>query len=281
MAQEYSWKLDKKQKISLKDYDPSYSAGLKKDNAADLFKSSNAELDQLQELCYAAASHSVLIILQGMDTSGKDGTIRHVMSNLNPQGCQVVSFKAPTSEELSHDFLWRVHKAAPAKGMLGIFNRSHYEDVLIVRVHSLATEEQWQRNYDHINHFEKLLADKNTIILKFFLHISSEEQAERLLAREQDETKRWKLSAGDYEERKYWEQYQQAFDDLLEKCSTEYAPWYIIPANKKWFRNLAVADALVKALRPYRDDWEKALRRRGEQNYQELLDARKQGRGIL
>jgi PPK2 family polyphosphate:nucleotide phosphotransferase len=271
---DYVWKLDSGKKVSLKDFDPSYSGKLKKDDAPSELDKLYGELGELQELLYAAGHNAVLVVLQGMDTSGKDGTISHVMSSVNPQGCRVTSFKAPTSEELAHDFLWRVHANTPGKGMLGIFNRSHYEDVLIVRVHNLLPEADWKANYDHINNFEKLLTGTGTIIVKFFLHISKDEQAERLQAREDDTAKRWKINAGDYKERNFWDEYQQAYEDLLEKCSTENAPWYIVPADRKWFRNLAIARTLVETLRPYRKDWEKALDARGKAAYDELLQYR-------
>lgn len=271
---DYAWKLDAQKKISLKDFDPSYSAKLKKEDAAAELDKLHKELGELQEILYAAGHNGVLIVLQGMDTSGKDGTISHVMSNVNPQGCRVTSFKAPTSEEAAHDFLWRIHANTPAKGMMGIFNRSHYEDVLIVRVHNLLPEADWKANYDHINNFEKLLTGTGTIVLKFFLHISKEEQAERLQAREDDKEKRWKISYSDYKERDFWDDYQEAYEDLLEKCSTAHAPWFVVPANRKWFRNLAIARAIVESLRPYRDEWEKALKVRGEASYDELLKYR-------
>lgn len=272
----YVLKLDGKKKISLKDYPTNEDGGLQKAKAQPLLDKLSAELGELQELCYAAAHNSVLIVLQGMDTSGKDGTIRSVMSSVNPQGCQVVSFKAPTAQELAHDFLWRVHMAAPSKGMITIFNRSQYEDVLVVRVHNLVPEKTWEKRYEHINNFEKQLADDSgTIILKFFLHISQEEQLERLAAREDEVDKRWKLAVGDYKERLYWDEYNRAYDAILEKCSTSYAPWYVIPADRKWFRNLAIAEAIVEALRPYRADWEKELRQRGEIAYQQVLEMRK------
>jgi PPK2 family polyphosphate:nucleotide phosphotransferase len=272
----YAPKLDGNKKISLKDYPTKEDGGLKKEKAEPLLEKLSAELGELQELCYAAAHNAVLIVLQGMDTSGKDGTIRSVMSSVNPQGCQVVSFKAPTAQELAHDFLWRVHLAAPSKGMITIFNRSHYEDVLVVRVHDLVPEKTWQKRYEHINNFEKQLADDNgTIILKFFLHISQEEQLERLAAREDEINKRWKLAVGDYKERLYWDEYTSAYDAILEKCSTHYAPWYVVPADRKWFRNLAIAEAIVEALRPYRADWERELRQRGEIAYQQVLAMRK------
>ena len=272
---DYVWKLDSGKKVSLKDFDPSHSFKLKKADAPPLLEKTHQELADLQELLYAAGHNGVLIVLQGMDTSGKDGTISHVMSNVNPQGCRVTSFKAPTSEEMAHDFLWRVHANTPGKGMMGIFNRSHYEDVLIVRVHNLLPEANWRANYDHINNFENLLAGTGTIILKFFLHISKEEQAERLQAREDEVAKRWKINASDYKERQFWDDYQKAYEDLLEKCSTERAPWFIVPSDRKWFRNLAIAQTIVETLRPYRKEWEKALEARGEAAYKELLDYRK------
>jgi PPK2 family polyphosphate:nucleotide phosphotransferase len=208
---------------------------------------------------YAAGKNSVLMILQGMDTSGKDGAIRAVMANLNPQGCRVESFKVPTSHELAHDFLWRIHRVTPELGIFGVFNRSHYEDVLVVRVHELVPEEVWKGRYDQINHFESLLASSGTIVLKFFLHISKEEQEERLRAREEEVGKAWKLSAGDWREREHWDAYQAAYEDALSKCSTDAAPWYIVPADRKWFRNLAITETLVETLRPYRDSWKEAL----------------------
>jgi len=206
------WKVDEGSKVNLKDYDPNYTDKQADKNAADAeLQHLSDELGELQELMTAAGHHSLLIILQGMDTSGKDGTIRHVLSHVNPQGCEVHSFKAPTSEELAHDFLWRIHKVTPPKGIIGIFNRSQYEDVLIVRVHNLVSKDVWSRRYGEINDFEKLLANSGTIILKFFLHISKDEQGRRLQAREQDIDKAWKVNAGDWSERKYWEDYQQAY----------------------------------------------------------------------
>jgi PPK2 family polyphosphate:nucleotide phosphotransferase len=191
----------------------------------------------------------VLIILQGMDTAGKDGTIRHVMSGLTPQGVRVTSFKAPTEEELAHDFLWRVHQAVPRHGDLGIFNRSHYEDVLVVRVHELVPRHVWKGRYEQINEFEKMLTENRTIILKFFLHISKQEQKDRLEARLKDPDRNWKLTLKDVQERQYWSDYCEAYEEALTRCSTEWAPWHIIPANHKWYRNLLVAEIIVKTLR--------------------------------
>lgn len=205
-------------------------------------------LEALQERLYANGDRSVLIVLQGMDTSGKDGTIKHVMSGVNPQGCKVVSFKPPSPEELGHDFLWRVHQKAPSKGQIGIFNRSHYEDVLITRVHGWVSEMVVKQRFNQIKEFEELLHENGTTILKFFLHISKDEQKERLEERLHDPEKRWKFNEGDLEERKLWKNYMEAFEDMMAATSTDHAPWYIVPANRKWYRNLMVADRVVAAL---------------------------------
>jgi PPK2 family polyphosphate:nucleotide phosphotransferase len=255
----YAHKVTPGTRVRLHDIDPGANGGLTKEEGRARFAELNAELDVMQEELYAAGIHALLLILQGMDTAGKDGAIRNVMLNLNPQGCRVESFKAPTEEELAHDFLWRVHKVVPRKGMVGVFNRSHYEDVLVVRVHSLVPELVWRARYDQINAFERLLADTGTIIVKCFLHISKEEQEQRLRAREEDVAKAWKLSAGDWRERERWGDYMAAYEEALTRCSTDHAPWYIIPANRKWYRDLAISEALVETLRPYRDDWRRAL----------------------
>jgi PPK2 family polyphosphate:nucleotide phosphotransferase len=270
----YAYNIEPGKKVKLKDYDPDRHPGLDKEQGRAEFAKLNAELDVLQEELYAAGMHSVLMVLQGMDTSGKDGAIRNVLLNVNPQGCRVESFKVPTEEELAHDFLWRVHKVTPRKGILGVFNRSHYEDVLVVRVHKLAPEQVWKARYDHINNFERLLADNRTILLKFFLHISKEEQEQRLLDREQEIEKAWKLSAGDWRERAYWDDYQKAYEDVLTRCSSDYAPWYIVPANRKWFRDLAISEALVARLRQYRGEWRAALEEISERRRAELAALR-------
>jgi PPK2 family polyphosphate:nucleotide phosphotransferase len=205
-------------------------------------------LEELQERLYANGTRSVLIVLQGMDSSGKDGTIKHVMSGVNPQGCKVVSFKAPSSEEQGHDFLWRVHQKAPSKGQICIFNRSHYEDVLITRVHGWVSDKVVKQRFDQIKGFEELLYESGTTILKFFLHISKVEQKERLEERIRDPEKRWKFNEGDLEERKLWKNYMDAFEDMMAATSTNHAPWYIVPANRKWYRNFVVADLVVEAL---------------------------------
>lgn len=209
----------------------------------------NEELEELQELLYAEHKHKVLIVLQGMDTSGKDGVIRHVFEGVNPQGVRVASFKTPTAEELDHDYLWRIHKQTPARGEIVIFNRSHYEDVLIVRVHTLVAPEIWGKRFDQINHFEKMLAEEGTTTLKFYLHISSDEQKERLIERLEHPHKRWKFNPNDIKERALWSEYQKAYEDVLEKTSTPWAPWYLVPADRKWYRNLVVASVLVDKLK--------------------------------
>lgn len=276
MSTELVWKVKKDTKVDLKDYHPGYTDDADRASADAQVKQLGAELSDLQELLAAAQHQSLLVILQGMDTSGKDGTIRHVLSKVNPQGCQVHSFKEPTQEELQHDFLWRVHKVTPAKGVMGIFNRSHYEDVLIARVHNLVPPQVWSRRYEEINHFEHLLTNNGTIMLKFFLHISFNEQEQRLLAREQDPDKAWKVAVGDWKERAYWQDYQAAYEDALSKCSSDEAPWYIVPANHKWYRNLAIAHTLVSVMREYKSEWQKELEARGQEALAQLYRMRQQ-----
>ena len=266
----YAIRIDSAKKIRLSDYDADANGGLSKEEGKQKFEKLDAELDVIQEELFAAGTHSVLTIFQGMDTSGKDGAIRTVSQSCNPQGMHVSSFKVPTEEELSHDFLWRIHKQVPRKGQIGVFNRSHYEDVLVVRVHNLVPKQVWEKRYEHINHFEQLLTDSNTIILKFFLHITSAEQEQRLLDREKEIDKAWKLSAGDWKERQYWDDYQNAYADVLSKCSSKSAPWYIVPANRKWFRNLAIAEALVNTLGDYRKEWNTTLKAMSEERLKEL-----------
>ena len=261
----YAHRVDGKQNVSLKDFDPDANDGLRREDGERLLVPLVEELVELQELLNAAGEHSVLVVLQGRDTSGKDGTIRHVFGPLNSIGCEVASFKVPTKEELAHDFLWRVHRETPARGDIVIFNRSHYEDVLAVRVHKLVTEDVWRGRFEHITSFEHLLADANTIILKFLLHISREEQEERLIKREQEATKYWKLSVGDWQEREHWDAYTAAYEDAINHCSTKQAPWFVVPANRKWFRNLAVAESVVEALRPHRAGWLAKLEKIGLQ----------------
>ena len=236
-------------KVKLSKWDPDETLGERKGPKAEKkLEKLVARLDELQYVLYAEKKHAILIVFQAMDAGGKDGTIRHVMSGLNPQGCSVTSFKQPSPEELAHDYLWRVHKAVPEVGFIGIFNRSQYEDVLIVRVHELVPKEIWSKRYDEINSFEKYLAENRVTIVKFYLHISEEEQKKRFYARLEDPDKQWKISQADYSERKYWDKYVKAYEDALTRCSTKDAPWYIIPGNKKWFRNLAVSHILVETL---------------------------------
>jgi PPK2 family polyphosphate:nucleotide phosphotransferase len=206
------------------------------------------ELDHLQELFYADARRGLLVILQGMDTSGKDGVIRHVFQGVNPQGVRVASFRAPTPEESSHDFLWRIHRSTPSKGEIVIFNRSHYEDVLIARIHNLVPRKVWNQRFHAINGFERELTEEGVSILKFFLHISREEQGRRLRDRIKDPTKRWKLSVADFHERRYWKRYMSAYEEVLRRTSTAWAPWYLLPSDHKWYRNLAVSNILLGEL---------------------------------
>jgi PPK2 family polyphosphate:nucleotide phosphotransferase len=207
------------------------------------------ELDALQSILYAESKHKVLMVLQAMDTAGKDGTIRSVFEGINPVGVRVASFKVPTSLELSHDVLWRIHAQAPANGELVVFNRSHYEDVLVVRVHGFQPEERWRKHYQQFKDFERMLTDEGTLILKFFLFIDQAEQKKRLLERIDTPEKQWKFSPGDLEERKFWPAYMQAYEEMLNETSTDYAPWYVIPSNDNWFRNMAVAEILVNGLK--------------------------------
>ena len=234
--------------VRLAKVDPGETLGHAKDDAAPVIQAGLDRLTALQERIWAEGKHAVLIVLQGIDTAGKDGAISHVMSAFNPEGCTVTGFKVPTPDELAHDYLWRVHRVAPARGTIGIFNRSHYEDVLVVRVHDLVPSAVWRKRYAEIEAFEQLLADNGTTIMKFFLHISPEEQRRRLQARVDDPTKNWKFRTGDLAERKLWPQYQAAYEDALSRCSTKAAPWYIIPADHKWFRDLAVAEIVGQTL---------------------------------
>lgn len=207
------------------------------------------ELIELQRRLYAEGRRKLLVVFQAMDAGGKDGTIRRVFRGVNPQGVRVASFKKPSVEDLAHDFLWRIHKAVPAAGMIGVFNRSHYEDVLVVRVESIVPESVWRPRYEAINRFENILAESGTTILKFYLHISKNEQKNRFQARLDVPDKYWKFSAADLEKRKQWEDYQAAYEDLLNQCTTLQAPWHVIPADQKWYRNLAVSRVLVHALK--------------------------------
>lgn len=235
--------------VNLKKIDPGFKGSHANHKAAESeITHYQQKLRELQDLLCSERKHSLLICLQALDTGGKDGIINHVLGAMNPQGCRVAAFKQPSAEELSHDFLWRAHKVAPAQGEVVIFNRSHYEDVLVVRVHNLVPRKIWSRRYDQINRFEKELAAHGTQILKFYLHISKEEQLKRFKQRLDDPAKQWKISEADYKERTFWDDYVTAYEEALSQCSTDYAPWFIIPADHKWFRNMAIARIVVEHL---------------------------------
>lgn len=261
-------------KVHLADIDPSDHDGLAKENAESQTAKLGLRMNELQDLMFAAGQTSLLVIFQGRDTSGKDGAINKFLSFVNVQSARVAGFKVPTDKERAHDFLWRIHAETPAKGGITVFNRSHYEDVIVVRVHDLVPKKVWKARFDHINNFERLLVDSDTIVLKFYLHISKEEQEQRLMDREHDLTKSWKLSIGDWKERELWDDYTKAYESALEKCSTDYAPWRIVPANHKWFRDLCVAQTVVDALEPYEKGWREHLAELGAEQKRLLADYR-------
>jgi PPK2 family polyphosphate:nucleotide phosphotransferase len=236
-------------KVRLAKIDPDFAAKhVSRQAGIDATAREVERIARLQYLLYADASQSLLVVLQGLDAAGKDGLVRHLFTGVNPQGVSVASFKKPTEVEAAHDFLWRVHRQAPAKGEIVIYNRSHYEDVLVVRVHKLVPHAVWSKRYDLINDFEKTLSENSTRILKFYLHISPEEQLERFKARLDDPTRQWKISEADYSEREFWPQYIEAYEDVLERTSSKRAPWYVIPSNHKWFRNLAVSQIIADTM---------------------------------
>jgi PPK2 family polyphosphate:nucleotide phosphotransferase len=236
-------------KARLGDIDPGYHGKNEShEKAGPEIEGYLERMSALQELLYAERKHALLIVLQGIDAAGKDGVCWHVVKGMNPQGCSVTGFKQPTVEERAHDFLWRVHRRTPGLGHVGVFNRSHYEDVLVVRVHKLVSKDVWQQRYDLINDFERLLALGSTTIIKFFLYISKDEQLERFKQRLDDPARQWKISDADYKEREFWDDYISAYEDMLSKCSTRHAPWYVIPSNHKWFRNLAVSQIICATL---------------------------------
>jgi PPK2 family polyphosphate:nucleotide phosphotransferase len=242
-------KVEPGTKVDLKDFDPDFSGKYKNEQETlEELARLKERLFDLQALMYADNRYALLIVIQAMDAGGKDGLIRSVMAAFNPQGCIVMPFKVPSEEERDHDYLWRIHHAIPRKGEIGVFNRSHYEDLLVVRVHDLVPKDVWKQRYDQINDFEKYLAENNVIIRKFYLHISKKEQEERILKRLLDPKKNWKFSGADLKERDHWDDYMEAFEDVLSKCSSKSAPWYIVPANKKWYRNLVVARVLAETM---------------------------------
>ena len=252
--------VTKGEKFRLKEFDPADTGGMKsKKHAQKLQEQSSALASQMQEKLYAQDRWALLLIFQGMDAAGKDGAVKHVMSGVNPQGCDVYSFKAPTNEELDHDYLWRTHRVMPERGKIGIFNRSYYEEVLVVRVHPgllkaeklpdrLVTKHVWDERYEDINSFERYLTRNGVVIRKFFLHISKKEQKNRFLERLEDSKKNWKFSMADIKERSFWKDYKEAYEEMIQKTATKHAPWYVIPADNKWFARLIVASAIVEAL---------------------------------
>jgi len=257
-------------KVRLKDISEEPPKGMTRDKAEQRFQSLGQELFELQDAMFGAKLNSVMVVLQGRDGAGKDGTIKHVVGCLNPRGVSVTSFGVPTTEERHHDFLWRIHRHAPRLGEFSIFNRSHYEDVLVVRVHDLVPKNLWQARFNHIVDFENLLSEHGTIVLKYFLHITKEEQKQRLLEREQDPETAWKLNPNDWKERDHWDEYTEAYEDAISKTAVKDAPWEIVPANVKWYRNLVVAESIVAALRKYKEDWVTRLDEMGKAGRVEL-----------
>ena len=245
------YRIEPGKKFKLDDYPPDDTGDFdgKKQKGIEKLADRRAEIDSLQELLYSEHKHRLLVVFQAMDGGGKDGTIRAVFDGVNPQGVKVASFKAPTQIELDHDYLWRIHAHTPGKGDIVVFNRSHYEDVLVVRVHNLVSKDVWKKRYDQINAFERQLADEGTTILKFFLNISKEEQKERFMERLEIPEKRWKFNEGDLDERKLWPQYMEAFEEAISKTSTKWAPWYVVPANRNWYRNLVVSTVIAETLK--------------------------------
>jgi PPK2 family polyphosphate:nucleotide phosphotransferase len=251
-------------KVRLDDIPADPPASATKAKAKDRFAELSDELFELQDLMWGARTHCVLMVLQGRDAAGKDGTVKHLSGAFNPRGVAVTSFGVPTVEERQHDFLWRVHKRAPRAGEVGIFNRSHYEDVLVARVKKLVPAPVWKQRYDLIRAFEQTLVSAGCILLKFFLHITKDEQKERLLAREKDPNDAWKLNVDDWKDREHWDDYTKAYEDAIEACSSEDAPWIVVPANAKWYRNLIVAETLTAAMRPHRKAWRESLDAQGK-----------------
>jgi PPK2 family polyphosphate:nucleotide phosphotransferase len=269
----YALRCDGSQSVDLAAVDTRSDGGITKEAGKVELDALTKELGELQELLFAAGTDALLIVLQGMDTSGKDGTIRTVLTEMNPSGVHVWSFKVPTAEERAHDFLWRHHLHTPALSSVAVFNRSYYEAVLVELVKGITSPDVAISRYPHINDFELLLDQSRTFVVKFFLHISEETQKERLLARQEEVEKWWKLSLGDWQERQRWDDYIAAYQTAINATATVWAPWYVVPSDRKWYRNLAVAHALAETLRPHRDDWLAALRERGEQELAALQEA--------
>jgi PPK2 family polyphosphate:nucleotide phosphotransferase len=270
----YAITLDGSDRVKLGRFDPGDARKLKKDEGLEELQDLGLEFAELCNLLSYAGQHALLVVLQGRDASGKDGSIRKILEFSEVQSLRVEPFKVPTELERAHDFLWRVHGVVPRLGHIALFNRSHYEDVLAARVHQLVPKSMWSGRYDHINAFERLLLDSNVILLKFYLHISKKEQIERLFEREKNPLTAWKLNPGDWKELQFWDEYTRAYEDALEKCASPDAPWYLVPADKKWFRNLAIMERLVLTLRPYRKLWLQSLRKVGEERLGEIRKIR-------
>jgi PPK2 family polyphosphate:nucleotide phosphotransferase len=266
------------ERVSLGSIPTEPAKSIHKEAARERFAALGEELFELQDALWGTKVNGVMVVLQGRDTAGKDGTIKHVAGCLNPRGVQVVSFGVPTSEERQHDFLWRVHRHAPRHGEFSIFNRSHYEDVLVVRVHGLAPKDVWKQRYAHIEAFERLLAAEGTIVLKYFLHISRKEQKKRLLEREGDVHAAWKLSANDWRERDCWDDYTAAYEGAISATAAPHAPWIVVPADAKWYRNLVVAESIVETLRQYRKPWKRRLEDMGRQARAAIAEYRAEGK---
>jgi PPK2 family polyphosphate:nucleotide phosphotransferase len=270
MARHLAIALDGSGKVHLDKLDPADTKGLDKEEGLARLEKLGEELTELVNLLTFAGQHALVVVVQGRDASGKDGTIRKVLDHCNVLSVRAESFKVPTEEERAHDFLWRVHRVAPRRGFFTMFNRSHYEDVIAARVYGLVPKEKWRARYDHINAFERLLADNDTLLLKFYLHISRDEQYERLLEREKAPRTAWKLNPNDWRELPLWDEMTRAYEDAIEKCSSPERPFYLVPADRKWFRNLAVIERIVLTLRPLRDGWLEHLERMGKTALEEI-----------
>ena len=278
MAHAFARTVDGKSRVKLEKIDTAHTAGLDKEEGLGRLEELAAEFSELVNLLAFAGQNALMVILQGRDASGKDGTIRRVLASSNVLNTRVCPFKVPTEEERGHDFLWRVHQVVPRRGQMALFNRSHYEDVVVARVHHLVPDEKWQARFEHINAFERTLADNDTLVLKFFLHISRQEQYERLLEREEGPRTAWKLSPADWREIPLWDETTRAYEDALDRCSSAELPFYIVPADKKWFRNLAVMERLVLTLRPHRERWLDRLEEMGKEAIKEIKQIRKVSR---
>ena len=272
----YALCVDGKERIDLRKIDPADTAGVHKKRGLEELEELGQEFSQLGNLLTYAGTHALLVVLQGKDASGKDGAIRKILEVANIQNARVEPFKAPTDLERAHDFLWRVHQVVPPRGHIALFNRSHYEDVIAARVHKLVPKDVWAARYEHINAFERLLVASDVIVVKFCLHVSPKEQKERLLAREEDPRTAWKLNPNDWRELSLYDELTAAYEDALEKCGTAEAPFYLVPSDKKWFRNLAVMQRLVMALRPHREAWLAHLKEIGKDAMKEIRALRDQ-----